>query len=80
VLRIVTHQATGAEDETPVRVKTHKVCTFKNWFGHKNEIGVRLGDAIFNHQRKGYVWDACPGVGTKDSTMARDPTGMEVLH
>lgn len=65
--RIVTHQTMGAEHtEPPVRIKTHKVCSFVvfgNQFGHKNGVGMGTGDATEPPEK--VAKGARPGVGTE---------------
>lgn len=67
MLRIVTHQTTGAEHTgPPERIKTHKVCSFivfRNQFGHKNEVGVGTGDATEPPEKA--AEGARPGLGTE---------------
>lgn len=67
VPRIVTHQTMGAEHkEPPVRIKTHKVCSFVvfgNQFGHKNGVGMGTGDATEPPEK--VAKGARPGAGTE---------------
>lgn len=83
MLWIVTHQTTGAEDEEPpVTVKTHKVCSC---FGIGSAIKTRRGRVRGRsfqppEKKRGDVVLGWGPRGCGESTMAWDPIGTGVLH